>query len=97
MTAWQRSASSRFAWAASARTYFGAFSCRDTNLAELYHVFQVVMGWENWHLHSFHLWGKEYGILYAGGTCFADNAARVHLGDFPWRAIRGYEKLKSVS
>lgn len=43
------------------------------------------MGWENWHLHSFHLLGKEYGICYAGGTYFADDACQVHLGDFPWR------------
>ena len=57
----------------------------DTTLAELHHVFQVVMGWENWHLHSFKLWGKEYGIPYAGGTYFADDARRVHLSDFPWR------------
>jgi hypothetical protein len=27
----------------------------DTMLAELHHVFQVVMGWGNWHLHSFRL------------------------------------------
>ncbi|WP_345125916.1 plasmid pRiA4b ORF-3 family protein [Hymenobacter antarcticus] len=58
----------------------------DTTLAELHHVFQVVMGWDNWHLHSFKLWGKEYGMPYAGGLYFADDARRVHLGDFPWRA-----------
>ena len=58
----------------------------DTTLAELHHVFQVVMGWDNWHLHRFKLWGKEYGIPYAGGSYFADDARRVHLGDFPWRA-----------
>ncbi|GAB2798399.1 MULTISPECIES: plasmid pRiA4b ORF-3 family protein [Hymenobacter] len=57
----------------------------DTTLAELHHVFQVVMGWENWHLHSFHLWGKDYGICYAGGTWFTDDARRIHLGDFEWR------------
>ena len=57
----------------------------DTTLAELHHVFQVAMGWENWHLHSFKLWGKEYGIPYAGGIYFADDARRVHLGDFAWR------------
>ena len=57
----------------------------DTTLAELHHVFQVAMGWENWHLHSFKLWGKEYGIPYAGGSYFADDARRVHLGDFPWQ------------
>jgi len=40
----------------------------DTTLAELHHVFQVAMGWENWHLHRFHLWGKDYGLSYAGDT-----------------------------
>ena len=49
----------------------------DTTLAELHHVFQVVMGWDNWHLHSFKLWGKEYGMPYAGGIYFADDARRV--------------------
>ncbi len=58
----------------------------DTSLAELHHIFQVAMGWENWHPHSFHIWGKAYGIGYAGGTYFADNSCRVHLGDFEWRA-----------
>ena len=57
----------------------------DTTLAELHHVLQVAMGWDNWHLHCFKLWGKEYGIPYAGGSYFADDARRVHLGDFPWR------------
>ncbi len=57
----------------------------DTTLAESHHIFQVAMGWENGHLHSFHLWGKEYGIPYAGGIYFADDARRVHLGDFVWR------------
>jgi hypothetical protein len=57
----------------------------DTTLAELHYIFQVVMGWENWHLHSFHLWGKDYGLSYAGGTWYADDARRVRLGDFAWR------------
>ncbi|GAA4419130.1 plasmid pRiA4b ORF-3 family protein [Nibrella viscosa] len=56
----------------------------DTTLAQLHHIFQVVMGWENWHLHSFHIWGKQYGIRY-GGMYFADDANQVRLGDFPWR------------
>ncbi|OGX89629.1 hypothetical protein BEN47_19595 [Hymenobacter lapidarius] len=58
----------------------------DTTLAEPHHVFQVVMRWDNWHLHSFKLWGKEYGMPYVGGIYFAGDARRVHLGDFPWRA-----------
>lgn len=57
----------------------------DTSLAVLHHIFQVVMGWENWHLHSFTIQGKEYGISYAGGLGFCDNAARIHLGDFSWQ------------
>ncbi|WP_156176504.1 plasmid pRiA4b ORF-3 family protein, partial [Hymenobacter terrenus] len=57
----------------------------DTTLAELHHIVQVAMGWENWHLHRFKLWGKDYGIPYAGGAYFADDARRVHLGDFPWQ------------
>lgn len=57
-----------------------------TTLAELHHVFQVVMGWDNGHLHCFKLWGKEYGMPYAGGLYFADDARRVLLGNFPWRA-----------
>ncbi len=36
-------------------------------------------------LHRFKLWGKEYGIPYASGIYFADDARRVHLGNFPWR------------
>ena len=55
----------------------------DTTLAELHHIFKGVMGWENWHLHRFHLWGKDYGLSYAGGTWYAEDARWVHLGDFP--------------
>jgi len=57
----------------------------DTPLAELHHIFQVVMGWENWHLHRFHLWGKDYSLSYASCTWYADDARRVHLGYSPWR------------
>ena len=38
----------------------------DTTLAELHHVYQVAMGWENWHLQSFKLWGKEESIKKCG-------------------------------
>ena len=50
----------------------------DTTLAELHHIFQVAMNWENRHLHSFHRWGKDYGPSYAGGTWCADDPRRVH-------------------
>ena len=69
----------------SPHTYRRVLVRGDTSLAERYYIFQVAMGWENWHLHRFKLWGKEYGIPYAGGSYFADDARRVHLGNFPWR------------
>lgn len=56
----------------------------DTSIALLHHVFQVAMGWDNYHLHSFHIWGKEYGIPYSGGH-FADDANQVQFDDFAWR------------
>ena len=68
----------------------------DTSLAELHHVFQIAMGWENWHLYRFKLWGKEYGIPYAGGIYFADDARRVHLGDFPWQVNDKWLLQKSI-
>ena len=33
----------------------------DVTLARLHHVFQVVMGWQESHLHQFLIDGKEYG------------------------------------
>ena len=42
----------------------------DTTLAEMHHIFQVAMGWENLPLHSFKLWSKECGIPCAGGIYF---------------------------
>ena len=69
----------------SPRIYRRVLVRGDTSLAERHHIFQVAMGWENWHLHRFKLWSKEYGIPYAGGSYFADDARRVYLGNFPWR------------
>ncbi len=51
----------------------------DTTLAELHHVFQVAMGWENGHLHRFKLLGKEYGMPYVGGS---DNRGKCEGGGF---------------
>ena len=68
----------------------------DTTLAELHHVFQVAMGWENWHLHSFKLWGKEYGIPYSGGIYFADDARRVHLESIKKCGAAGFSSQSAV-
>lgn len=34
----------------------------DSSIADLHHVLQIVMGWDDTHLHRFTLHGKEYGI-----------------------------------
>jgi hypothetical protein len=54
----------------------------NTSLAKLHHVIQIVYGWDDDHLHQFHIYGKDYGISYVGGLSFADNANRIFLDDF---------------
>ena len=54
----------------------------NTSLADLHHIIQLAMGWENDYLHSFHIFGKDYGIAYEGGLSFSDNPLTVILDDF---------------
>ena len=54
----------------------------NTSLADLHHIIQLAMGWENDYLHSFHISGKDYGIAYEGGLSFSDNPLTVILDDF---------------
>jgi hypothetical protein len=35
----------------------------NTSLAELHHIIQIAMGWDNEHLHSFRIYGEDYGVL----------------------------------
>ena len=53
-----------------------------TSLATFHHVIQTVFGWEDDHLHLFHIYGKDYGIAYAGGLSFSDDPDAVYLDDF---------------
>lgn len=53
-----------------------------TSLAELHGIIQLSFGWDNEHLHQFHIYGKDYGISYSGGLAFSDNAYKVYLDDF---------------
>src|SRR5680860_829261 len=57
----------------------------DTSIAGLHGIFQLVMGWENLHLHCFVIHGKDYGIAYDGGMGFPDDPKNVLLGDFQFR------------
>ena len=57
----------------------------DTSIAVLHGIFQLVMGWENLHLHCFVIHGKDYGIAYDGGMGFPDDPKNVFLRDFRFR------------
>jgi Plasmid pRiA4b ORF-3-like protein len=57
----------------------------DTTIAQLHHVVQTVMGWDDEHLHSFRIHGKDYGIARLGGMTFADNPHAVRLAELRLR------------
>lgn len=48
-----------------------------TSLADLHHIIQISMGWDDEHLHQFRIYAKDYGIHYDGDTGFMDNAYLV--------------------
>lgn len=54
----------------------------DTSLADLHHIIQIAMGWDDEHLHCFHIYGEDYGIAYEGGMCFNHDARQVFVDDF---------------
>lgn len=56
-----------------------------SSLADLHHVIQITMGWEEAHLHQFNIWGKLYGLAYEGGINFSDNARKIYLRNFQFR------------
>ncbi|MBD1559938.1 plasmid pRiA4b ORF-3 family protein [Vibrio sp. S9_S30] len=54
----------------------------NTSLASLHYIIQITQGWDDEHLHQFHIYGKDYGISYSGGLSFSDNANKVYIDDF---------------
>ena len=58
----------------------------NTSLADLHHIIQVAMSWDNDHLHCFHIYGEDYGIKYDGGMDFTHNARQVFLDHFGFEA-----------
>jgi hypothetical protein len=55
------------------------------SIADLHQVIQVLMGWEDDHLHHFRTHGRDYGITYIGGPIFAEDAAAVPLSCLAFR------------
>ena len=54
----------------------------NTSLADFHAIIQLAMGWDNDYLHKFHIYGKDYGISYAGGLWFSDDPHKVTLEEF---------------
>ncbi len=54
----------------------------NTSLADLHHIIQISMGWDDEYLHKFNIYAKAYGIHYDGGACFMDDANLVTLKQF---------------
>jgi hypothetical protein len=57
----------------------------DVHIAELHHLIQIIMGWDNVHLHCFKIWGRTYGISQSGGMYFPDNPCKMLIGDFGFK------------
>ena len=58
----------------------------NTSLADLHHIIQITMAWDDDYLHSFHIYGEDYGIAYEGGMDFSHNARQVFIDDFGFDA-----------
>jgi hypothetical protein len=54
----------------------------DTTIADLHHYIQIVMGWEDEHLHEFTIGQGSYGISHPGGMFFDQDPEQVMLKDF---------------
>ena len=53
----------------------------DQSLADLHHVLQIVMGWDDTHLHRFLIHGKTHGISREGGLWFRSDPKQIKLSD----------------
>lgn len=58
----------------------------NTSLADLHHIIQIAMGWEDDYSHCFHIYGEDYGIYRPGGMDFTHNASQVFVDDFSFDA-----------
>ena len=62
-----------------------------THLGDLHIILQLAMGWKDYHLHCFHIYGKDYGTYKDGGMIFEDDPKQVFLSDFGFRVGDRFE------
>ena len=55
------------------------------SIADLHRVIQLLMGWDDDHLHRFRIHGRDYGIAHVGSPSFDEDAATVRLAQFGLR------------
>jgi hypothetical protein len=55
------------------------------SIADLHRVIQLLMGWDDEHLHRFRIHGQDYGIDYIEGISFDEDAETVPLSRFGFR------------
>ncbi len=63
----------------------------DTSIADLHYIIQTSMGWDDDHLHGFHIYGEYYGISYVGGIGFNHDARQVKIDDFDFDTGERFE------
>jgi len=57
----------------------------DQSLADLHHLLQVAMGWDDTHLHRFLIHGKALGLSREGGLSFREDPRHIRLSDLHLR------------
>jgi hypothetical protein len=60
------------------------------SIADLHRVIQILMSWDDDHLHLFRIHGRDYGIAHVGGPGFGEDAAAVPLSWFRFRATERF-------
>ncbi len=57
----------------------------DQTIADLHYALQLAFGWSDFHLNSFRIHGKDFGVYHIGGHAFDEQATKVRLADFQFR------------
>lgn len=57
----------------------------NSTIADLHYTLQIVMGWDDFHLHQFTIRGRHYGVDRVYGPLFSEDGQQVRLSDFQFR------------
>jgi hypothetical protein len=66
----------------------------DQSLADFHATLQMVMGWDDTHLHRFLIHGKAYGVARFGGLSFRDDPRLIQLRDLHLRIKERFLKYE---